>query len=89
MLDVLCGSFNELQTWKGVIATPTPEPVDVPSLEDVVLSASEQNDLEHHYQNIGTRPASCIFCKVFIMRRVSDPCLTFFVGRSMSCKRGP
>ncbi|KAJ5486648.1 hypothetical protein N7530_000948 [Penicillium desertorum] len=34
--------------------TPTPEPVDVPSLEDVVLSTSEQNDLEHHYQNIGT-----------------------------------
>ncbi|KAJ6124580.1 hypothetical protein N7471_011897 [Penicillium samsonianum] len=33
--------------------TPTPEPVDVPSLEDVVLSTSEQNDLEHHYQNIG------------------------------------
>ncbi|KAI2715193.1 hypothetical protein CBS147332_4847 [Penicillium roqueforti] len=32
---------------------PTPEPVDVPSLEDVVLSTSEQNDLEHHYQNIG------------------------------------
>ncbi|KAJ5186945.1 hypothetical protein N7449_009939 [Penicillium cf. viridicatum] len=33
--------------------TPTPEPVDVPSVEDVVLSTSEQNDLEHHYQNIG------------------------------------
>ncbi|KAJ5170910.1 uncharacterized protein N7500_003693 [Penicillium coprophilum] len=33
--------------------TPTPEPVDVPSLEDVVLSKSEQNDLENHYQNIG------------------------------------
>ncbi|OQE42325.1 hypothetical protein PENCOP_c004G02630 [Penicillium coprophilum] len=33
--------------------TPTPEPVGVPSLEDVVLSKSEQNDLENHYQNIG------------------------------------
>ncbi|CAI7595014.1 unnamed protein product [Penicillium glandicola] len=33
--------------------TPTPEPVDVPPLEDVVLSTNEQNDLEHHYQNIG------------------------------------
>ncbi|QQK40263.1 DEAD box helicase Mph1, putative [Penicillium digitatum] len=33
--------------------TPTPEPVDVPSVEDVVLSKSEQTDLEHHYQNIG------------------------------------
>lgn len=33
--------------------TPTPEPVDVPSLEEVVLSATEQRELEHHYQNIG------------------------------------
>ncbi|KAJ5964924.1 uncharacterized protein N7479_004800 [Penicillium vulpinum] len=33
--------------------SPTPEPVDVPSLEDVVLSSSEQTDLENHYQNIG------------------------------------
>ncbi|OGE55821.1 hypothetical protein PENARI_c004G08825 [Penicillium arizonense] len=33
--------------------TPTPEPVDVPSLEDVTLSASEQKQLENHYQNIG------------------------------------
>ncbi|KAJ5474280.1 hypothetical protein N7475_003846 [Penicillium sp. IBT 31633x] len=34
--------------------TPTPEPVDIPPLEDVVLSMSEQRDLENHYQNIGT-----------------------------------
>jgi ATP-dependent DNA helicase MPH1 len=33
--------------------TPTPEPVEVPLLEDVVLSASEQQELERHYQNIG------------------------------------
>ncbi|KAJ5156949.1 ATP-dependent DNA helicase mph1 [Penicillium canariense] len=33
--------------------TPTPEPVDVPLLEEVFLSASEQRELEHHYQNIG------------------------------------
>jgi ATP-dependent DNA helicase MPH1 len=32
---------------------PTPEPVDIPSLEDVTLSASEQKQLENHYQNIG------------------------------------
>jgi ATP-dependent DNA helicase MPH1 len=33
--------------------TPTPEPVDVPSLDDVTLTASEQKQLESHYQNIG------------------------------------
>jgi ATP-dependent DNA helicase MPH1 len=33
--------------------TPTPEPVDIPSLEDVTLTASEQKQLENHYQNIG------------------------------------
>ncbi|KAJ5143365.1 uncharacterized protein N7515_002152 [Penicillium bovifimosum] len=33
--------------------TPTPEPVAIPSLEDVVLSTSEQQELENHYQNIG------------------------------------
>ncbi|KAJ5542780.1 hypothetical protein N7461_008783 [Penicillium sp. DV-2018c] len=33
--------------------TPTPEPVDIPSLEDVVLNTAEQQDLENHYQNIG------------------------------------
>jgi ATP-dependent DNA helicase MPH1 len=32
---------------------PTPEPVDVPLLKDVMLSESEQRELEHHYQNIG------------------------------------
>jgi ATP-dependent DNA helicase MPH1 len=33
--------------------TPTPEPVEVPLLEEVVLSASEQQELERHYRNIG------------------------------------
>lgn len=33
--------------------TPTPEPVDVPPLDDVVLNASAQKDLEMHYQNVG------------------------------------
>lgn len=33
--------------------TPTPEPVDVPTLEDVVLSARAQKDLESNYQNVG------------------------------------
>jgi ATP-dependent DNA helicase MPH1 len=33
--------------------TPTPEPVEVPSIEDVVLSVSAQKDLEQNYQNVG------------------------------------
>ncbi|KAJ5769790.1 uncharacterized protein N7511_001841 [Penicillium nucicola] len=33
--------------------TPTPEPVEVPSLDDVTLTAKEQKQLESHYQNIG------------------------------------
>ncbi|KAJ5296145.1 hypothetical protein N7508_010966 [Penicillium antarcticum] len=32
---------------------PTPEPVDIPLLDDVTLTASEQKQLESHYQNIG------------------------------------
>ncbi|KAJ5115466.1 hypothetical protein NUU61_001225 [Penicillium alfredii] len=32
---------------------PTPEPVDIPPLDEVVLTASEQRELEHRYQNIG------------------------------------
>ncbi|KAJ5483978.1 ATP-dependent DNA helicase mph1 [Penicillium diatomitis] len=33
--------------------TPTPEPVTIPPLEDVLLSDSQQQELEHLYQNIG------------------------------------
>ncbi|KAJ5855491.1 DEAD box helicase Mph1 [Penicillium soppii] len=33
--------------------TPTPEPVDIPPIEDVVLSSSAQRDLEKNYQNVG------------------------------------
>ncbi|KAJ5601171.1 hypothetical protein N7510_010705 [Penicillium lagena] len=33
--------------------TPTPEPVDLPSLEEVFLNPAEQKELEHRYQNIG------------------------------------
>ncbi|CAG8010690.1 unnamed protein product [Penicillium salamii] len=32
---------------------PTPEPVEIPSLDDVVLDPSSQRDLETHYQNVG------------------------------------
>jgi ATP-dependent DNA helicase MPH1 len=33
--------------------TPSPEPVEIPSLEEVFLNPTEQKELEHHYQNIG------------------------------------
>ncbi|KAJ5086119.1 hypothetical protein N7532_010890 [Penicillium argentinense] len=33
--------------------TPTPEPMEIPPLNEVVLSATEQTELEGHYQNIG------------------------------------
>ncbi|KAL2849130.1 hypothetical protein BJY01DRAFT_246039 [Aspergillus pseudoustus] len=32
---------------------PTPEPMAVPGLEDVLLTPAQQNELERHYQNIG------------------------------------
>ncbi|KAL2812053.1 hypothetical protein BJX63DRAFT_421963 [Aspergillus granulosus] len=32
---------------------PTPEPVSVPDLEDVLLTPAQQNELERHYQDIG------------------------------------
>ncbi|KAB8233549.1 3'-5' DNA helicase [Aspergillus alliaceus] len=32
---------------------PTPEPVDIPALEDVVLTSAQQRELERHYRNIG------------------------------------
>lgn len=37
---------------KQRVRIPTPEPVDVPPLEDVVLNADEQRQLERLYQNI-------------------------------------
>ncbi|KAE8371303.1 ATP-dependent DNA helicase mph1 [Aspergillus bertholletiae] len=32
---------------------PTPEPVEIPALEDVVLTSAQQRELEQHYRNIG------------------------------------
>ncbi|KAL4944008.1 hypothetical protein BDV06DRAFT_188311 [Aspergillus oleicola] len=32
---------------------PTPEPVSVPDLDDVLLTPSQQQELERHYQNVG------------------------------------
>ncbi|KAL2000508.1 hypothetical protein VTN02DRAFT_2976 [Thermoascus thermophilus] len=33
--------------------TPTPEPVDIPPLEDVLLSSTQQRELELRYRNVG------------------------------------
>ncbi|GMF73616.1 unnamed protein product [Aspergillus oryzae] len=33
--------------------TPTPEPVEIPALEEVVLTSAQQRELEQHYRNIG------------------------------------
>ncbi|KAF7592954.1 3'-5' DNA helicase [Aspergillus hancockii] len=33
--------------------TPTPEPVEIPALEEVVLTSVQQRELEQHYRNIG------------------------------------
>ncbi|KAB8265590.1 ATP-dependent DNA helicase mph1 [Aspergillus pseudonomiae] len=32
---------------------PTPEPVEIPALEEVVLTSAQQRELEQHYRNIG------------------------------------
>ncbi|KAL4929295.1 3'-5' DNA helicase [Aspergillus undulatus] len=32
---------------------PTPEPVSVPDLDDVLLTPAQQRELERHYQNVG------------------------------------
>lgn len=33
--------------------TPTPEPVELPALDEVLLTSPQQRELEHRYQNIG------------------------------------
>ncbi|OJJ39781.1 hypothetical protein ASPWEDRAFT_49664 [Aspergillus wentii DTO 134E9] len=49
----LAGGSNTKKSEDKRIRTPTPEPVDIPSLEEVELTATEQRELEHRYQNIG------------------------------------
>ncbi|OQD73082.1 hypothetical protein PENDEC_c017G03797 [Penicillium decumbens] len=54
--STLEASFSKAKpkvTPKKRARTPTPEPVDVPSLDEVVLNAKEQRELENHYQIIG------------------------------------
>lgn len=38
---------------KTVVRVKTPPPVEVPSIEDVLLTPAQQSQLEIHYQNIG------------------------------------
>ncbi|KAE8150325.1 ATP-dependent DNA helicase mph1 [Aspergillus avenaceus] len=40
--------------------TPTPEPVEIPALEDVLLTAAQQSELERHYRNIGNNSPQVI-----------------------------
>ncbi|KAJ5219405.1 uncharacterized protein N7498_001504 [Penicillium cinerascens] len=55
--STLEASFNKANRKKAApkkrARTPTPEPVDVPPLDEVILNPKEQRELEHHYQNIG------------------------------------
>lgn len=38
---------------KRRVRTPTPEPVELPALDEVLLTSPQQRELEHRYQNIG------------------------------------
>ncbi|KKK20409.1 hypothetical protein ARAM_004591 [Aspergillus rambellii] len=49
----LTGSSKKKTPEKKKVRIPTPEPADVPSLEEVLLTAAQQKELEQHYQNIG------------------------------------
>ncbi|KAJ9381650.1 hypothetical protein DTO063F5_6086 [Paecilomyces variotii] len=42
-----------IKKWARVVRTPTPEPVSVPSLDEVLLTPSEQRELELRYCNVG------------------------------------
>ncbi|KAL1846214.1 3'-5' DNA helicase [Paecilomyces lecythidis] len=42
-----------IKKWTRVVRTPTPEPVNVPSLDEVLLTPSEQRELELRYCNVG------------------------------------
>lgn len=54
--STLEASFSKAKKTKTVpkqrARTPTPEPVEVPPLEDVLLNADEVHELEHLYQNV-------------------------------------
>lgn len=42
-----------IEKWARVVRTPTPEPVNIPSLDEVLLTPSEQRELELRYCNVG------------------------------------
>ncbi|OJK01091.1 hypothetical protein ASPACDRAFT_59882 [Aspergillus aculeatus ATCC 16872] len=45
---------------KSKARTPTPEPVDLPALEDVLLTPAQQNELDVHYGKAGQSDAPSI-----------------------------
>ncbi|KAL4891236.1 ATP-dependent DNA helicase mph1 [Aspergillus ambiguus] len=49
----LAGGGKRKAQVKRKARTPTPEPVDIPALEDVILTAEQQRELEHRYCSIG------------------------------------
>lgn len=49
----LAGGSKRTAQDKRKARTPTPEPVDIPALEDVILTAEQQRELEHRYCTIG------------------------------------
>ncbi|KAB8074146.1 ATP-dependent DNA helicase mph1 [Aspergillus leporis] len=44
------------------LRTSTPEPVEIPALEEVVLTSVQQRELEQHYRNIGATSPQFIHC---------------------------
>lgn len=52
-LEASFSKAKKKSTARQRVRTPTPEPVDVPPLEEVVLNAEELQQLERLYQNIG------------------------------------
>ncbi|KAF9884432.1 3'-5' DNA helicase [Aspergillus nanangensis] len=52
--SALTGSAKRKSADKSKARMPTPEPVDVPALEDVMLTSAQQRELEVRYCNIGT-----------------------------------
>ncbi|KAL1970469.1 hypothetical protein VTN77DRAFT_4113 [Rasamsonia byssochlamydoides] len=47
------GNRNAGDKHKRLVRSPTPEPVDVPSLDEVLLTPAQQRELEVRYRNVG------------------------------------
>ncbi|RAL12109.1 3'-5' DNA helicase [Aspergillus homomorphus CBS 101889] len=54
------GGNKRRETKKSKARTPTPEPVSLPALEDVLLTPAQQNELDVHYGKVGQPDAPSI-----------------------------